>query len=586
MRNNAYSDMWLAGLLALLLSSQGLYSQITPDKSINSKEQERNFSLFFNGIRLGSIVRIPFNPSQNSYLNTHQVTFEAWIKPTRSDTGGVIINKAVGMCHDDWVLSVVASLTPHFRLANSCTGNNRFVEVLTGIRAGHWHHLAGVWDGDSIRLFINGRQVRKGFYSGVPSANDIDMSIGANNHWDGDYISFKGYIDEVRYSNVARYKTDFTPSFRLGNDSNTVFLYHFDEGKGTVLYDSSAQHIKAYGEHITWSTDTPDRGFKRQAAVRIPKTTAATEQQSPSTSIMILSVSGLLAMIFAYVYWKKRNRGKTDKTIVQGLSSTNVAAEERDRIIDQQTYLPRPSRIHVFGEFQVIDNVGKDISNAFSSRIRQLLLIILLHSDKDGKGTEGITTDKLTGELWPDADPQSAKNSRGVSMNRLRNLLTQVGDVVVRNHESRWTIETGSGVYCDYFEFQKLLTVFCNNENMKNTEGIQAPIDILQRGSLLRGESYKWLDGFQIDMTNKVIALCFNMLENHGEDLEPEVALSIANLVLQWESLNEEGLRYKTKVLSKLGRHSAAKAAYDAFVSEYSQIMGKPYNLALTELLS
>jgi serine/threonine protein kinase len=50
-----------------------------------------------------------------------------------------------------------------------------------------------------------------------------------------------GVMDEVRISNVARYDHDFTPSTKFEVDQHTLALYHFDEGKGDVLKDSSGK---------------------------------------------------------------------------------------------------------------------------------------------------------------------------------------------------------------------------------------------------------------------------------------------------------------------------------------------------------
>jgi hypothetical protein len=47
-------------------------------------------------------------------------------------------------------------------------------------------------------------------------------------------------VDEVRISNIARYASNFTPpNAPFAPDANTVGLYHFDEGSGTVVQDSS-----------------------------------------------------------------------------------------------------------------------------------------------------------------------------------------------------------------------------------------------------------------------------------------------------------------------------------------------------------
>ena len=52
-------------------------------------------------------------------------------------------------------------------------------------------------------------------------------------------VPYNGIIDELRISKFARYTADYTPQLRLEADEHTLALYHFDEGAGDVLADSS-----------------------------------------------------------------------------------------------------------------------------------------------------------------------------------------------------------------------------------------------------------------------------------------------------------------------------------------------------------
>ena len=127
------------------------------------------------------------------------------------------------------------------------------------------HHVAGIYDGTTLRLFVNGVQVQQIVavhedFEGLRRAFDpsttkisiqqnthaIPLQIGTN--WTKSHF-FQGIIDEVRISNVARYTEDFTPAKRFEPDEHTVALYHFDEGTGDVLIDSSGNehHGKIVG---------------------------------------------------------------------------------------------------------------------------------------------------------------------------------------------------------------------------------------------------------------------------------------------------------------------------------------------------
>ena len=57
-----------------------------------------------------------------------------------------------------------------------------------------------------------------------------------------DYEVFSGSIDELQISQSDRYQSSFVPSDPLVADPSTIVLYHFDEGTGDVLKDSSGHN--------------------------------------------------------------------------------------------------------------------------------------------------------------------------------------------------------------------------------------------------------------------------------------------------------------------------------------------------------
>ena len=62
-------------------------------------------------------------------------------------------------------------------------------------------------------------------------------------------VPYVGDVDEVRVSSIIRYRDNFTPKRRFEPDDDTVALYHFDEGHGDELKDSSGnnRHGKVVG---------------------------------------------------------------------------------------------------------------------------------------------------------------------------------------------------------------------------------------------------------------------------------------------------------------------------------------------------
>ena len=116
-------------------------------------------------------------------------------------------------------------------------------------------HIAGVRNSDKLRLYVDGKECSTPLTFGDPSVSLAEsdvltapFSIGASSS--KYYVKeklikekisgfFHGIIDEVRISNTARYSKEFTPASRFESDEHTMALYHFDEGSGDVLKDSS-----------------------------------------------------------------------------------------------------------------------------------------------------------------------------------------------------------------------------------------------------------------------------------------------------------------------------------------------------------
>ena len=75
----------------------------------------------------------------------------------------------------------------------------------SGVTANTWHHIAVVGDGTNITVYLNGTSI----YSGA----HINWSSGAGYQSFGTpyYGTGQIYIDEFRYSDIARYTSNFTP---------------------------------------------------------------------------------------------------------------------------------------------------------------------------------------------------------------------------------------------------------------------------------------------------------------------------------------------------------------------------------------
>lgn len=220
---------------------------VAPEESLSSvvvaSTSADNWALEFNGH--SQYVTIPqLFPQQ-----TADFTVEAWAVPRRVDPDGPM----QGIVELSGKSSIHVSITSDGDLASTyvkdiwSNGKSPAAGVIgkSQLAESELCHVATVWDGDHLILFIDGHPVGAMETHLVPRMNDLPpfSLIGAMLGFDGRSLTvinhFNGIIDEVRISNVARYSEDFKPEKRFEPDEHTLALYHFDEGSGTVLKDST-----------------------------------------------------------------------------------------------------------------------------------------------------------------------------------------------------------------------------------------------------------------------------------------------------------------------------------------------------------
>lgn len=112
-----------------------------------------------------------------------------------------------------------------------------------------WHHLALVYDGTALRIYVDGALGGSEKASGRWRTNSLPFYVGADPGRQGQPTRplKSALIDEVRVSNTARYKgAKFTPARRWQRDEKTRLLLRFDRDIGPMVLDHSGQG--AHGE--------------------------------------------------------------------------------------------------------------------------------------------------------------------------------------------------------------------------------------------------------------------------------------------------------------------------------------------------
>ena len=247
------------------------------------------------------------------------------------------------------------------------------------------------------------------------------------------------------------------------------------------------------------------------------------------------------------------------------------------------------SSIQLFGNFRVTDRQGYDITAQFTPQMKELYLFIRLHSASNGRNGNGngngngagVSTEQILAHFWPDIDPTKMKNAKGSAISRLRSLLNQVGEIHIETNNGIWALRNGEDVQCDYVRYCQAKAAMTNGDNQK---GSRAFLDIVEKGPLLPELNYPWLDSIQSDMMSDIITLCDKTISEL--DVETDHILHWVNVVLLWDSLEEEALKTKLQILSQKGHHGAVKKLFNKFVEEYQETYDEPFSHDLKTMIS
>ena len=150
-------------------------------------------------------------------------TLECWVRPeVEQPTAGLVAktqSSDYGLLVEKNIVSFLAYLGDRYVAATAPAP----------LPLNQWTHVAGVYDGRQVLLFLNGRKSDDSIGQGFRQRNNLPLYLGADpDHQGQPTRAFAGWVDEVRLSKSARYSADFAPARRHETDEQTVLLFHLD----------------------------------------------------------------------------------------------------------------------------------------------------------------------------------------------------------------------------------------------------------------------------------------------------------------------------------------------------------------------
>lgn len=275
--------------------------------------------------------------------------------------------------------------------------------------------------------------------------------------------------------------------------------------------------------------------------------------------------------ITVYLYLKKNKKTHTREEFVNIETDDNTLtqpAEAGEKITLKQ------NGIYLFGEFRIQDRKNKDITYMLSSKLKQTFLIILQFSAKNG-----ISSQHLSELLWPDKPEDKVKNSRGVTINRLRQIMKELDGIELIYDKGLFRIKIDSKLcYCDYLRCLELIDTNSVENNLTEFT------EIVKQGKFLRSINLPEFDSFKEDLEKKLEPALLVEAEKSHRNNNLSLTQTLCDAIFNIDPINDEAIFFVTQALVKMRMNNEAKKRFFVFTNEYKKMMGKEYPITFSEL--
>ena len=247
------------GITGEVIDSSGnnLHGTAINDANITSSGELCKSGKFQADKRTG--VEIPSSPTLQL---SNKLTYMAWIKlidPNYSSNSNKLENI---FTNQSWANALRYTEKGHWNenrilFQLNIDGTVQYLYSNSQIQDTEWHHISAVYDGNSMKIFIDGELDNSLDVSGVVNIGDLNSRIGKeyDNDDTNDY-SFNGYIDELKIFN--------------GAVSDDQILQIYSNEKSGKSYDGELRECPVCYLFDAWDTwrDKDDRNISTKVVNR------------------------------------------------------------------------------------------------------------------------------------------------------------------------------------------------------------------------------------------------------------------------------------------------------------------------------
>ena len=175
----------------------------------------------------------------SSSLNVqgNEMSVSAWIYPgTLVSSNRFIIGKYEGNQTTQWYFNVYQG-----KLQWNIAGTEH-TELNASMSVNNWYHVMGIYNGDKVLLYIDGREVYSADESDSISDNAVSLGIGAGRLDSTPNYFFDGLIDEVKVWNFALNEDEIKEEYNLGGGIVMGGIGATANDNGTTITGASTEY--------------------------------------------------------------------------------------------------------------------------------------------------------------------------------------------------------------------------------------------------------------------------------------------------------------------------------------------------------
>lgn len=394
-----------------------------------------------------------------------------------------------------------------------------------------------------------------------PQNRDYYALIFSKIKFDGELQLIKGNLDSPEIEEVGN-----KIPFKFLDVRSMAYLYYLPNQDKLYALTTYTENNKT--QVAIYSIDNPPN-----------KAVIDSVAKGTSNNFMLYIAIAFVLLILSAI-WIVLRRKKYRLNFIEKKNGTDVVSNvnEGDLIIEPHMGYPKYNIIF-FGGFQLFNKDFEDITNKFSPLLKELFLLILLHTYKNNKG---ISSNKITEVLWYDKSEKSARNNMAVYISKLRGILEEVGSCELSKKTGYWKIELkDSNIKSDYVDF---LSISASKNNLTK-QNVTHLIEITRKGAFFPDVYYDWLDDFKANVSDRIIDTLVDFAKSCDVKKDAEFIVYLSDCIFNFDPVDEDAMILKCKAQYCMGKHSHAKATYAKFSKEYKVMYDQEYDKAFIDIL-